>query len=211
MARTAGVGAVRRVEGGVPDWRAALTAAALTSFLVRARLVRRAAHIAFIRRNLFEARGSVSLDSGRPWFVYWSLQALTRLGADVSADESRLLADFLRRCQAPSGGFGGGRGQLPHLAPSFAAVSALVILGGEYAYSVIDRCAMLNMRLKSRPTEWRADNVSARIAAMPVPQAGHGRLAPVAAAAGRLVLHARRRRGGHPVSAQLNVDRFSFR
>ena len=114
----------------------------MTSFLVRYRLVRRAAHIEFIRRNLFEPRGSMSLDSGRPWFVYWSLQALTRLGADVSTDESHQLTDFLRRCQAPSGGFGGGPGQLPHLAPSFAAVSALMILGGEYAYSAIDRCAM---------------------------------------------------------------------
>lgn len=47
--------------------------------------------------------------------------------------------DTLRRCQHRGGGFGGGPGQLPHLAPSYAAVNALVILGGPDALAWIDR------------------------------------------------------------------------
>lgn len=41
------------------------------------------------------------------------------------------------------GGFGGGPGQFPHLAPTYAAVNALVILGTEEAYKVIDRSVII--------------------------------------------------------------------
>lgn len=47
--------------------------------------------------------------------------------------------DFLGRCQNPSGGFAGGPGQLSHLAPTYAAVNALVILGTQEAYDAINR------------------------------------------------------------------------
>ena len=43
------------------------------------------------------------------------------------------------RCQSPDGGFGGGPGHLPHLAATYAAVNALVTLGTEEAYNIINR------------------------------------------------------------------------
>lgn len=46
---------------------------------------------------------------------------------------------FHSRCQCPDGGFGGGPGQLPHLAATYAAVNTLVILGTEEAFKVINR------------------------------------------------------------------------
>lgn len=46
---------------------------------------------------------------------------------------------YFFRCQHPDGGFGGGPGQIPHLAPTYAAVNALVIIGTEEAYNVINR------------------------------------------------------------------------
>jgi protein farnesyltransferase subunit beta len=49
------------------------------------------------------------------------------------------IAAFLASCQAPSGGFGGGPYQRPHLAPTYAAVAALVTLGSDEALRVIDR------------------------------------------------------------------------
>jgi hypothetical protein len=49
------------------------------------------------------------------------------------------VTSFLSRCQSPTGGFGGGPGQLPHCAPTYAAISALMICGTEQAYRVIDR------------------------------------------------------------------------
>ena len=45
----------------------------------------------------------------------------------------------VQRCAHPSGGYGGGPGQLPHLAPTFAACSALVTLGTPEALASIDR------------------------------------------------------------------------
>jgi len=43
------------------------------------------------------------------------------------------------RCQHESGGFSGGPQQLPHLAPTYAAVCALCIIGTEEAFMVINR------------------------------------------------------------------------
>jgi protein farnesyltransferase subunit beta len=45
----------------------------------------------------------------------------------------------LKRCQHPDGGFGGGAGQISHLAPTYAAVNALAIIGTQAAYDAIDR------------------------------------------------------------------------
>ncbi|KAF3437242.1 hypothetical protein FNV43_RR19995 [Rhamnella rubrinervis] len=47
--------------------------------------------------------------------------------------------DFLNRCQDPNGGYGGGPGQLPHLATTYAAVNSLVTLGGQKALSSVNR------------------------------------------------------------------------
>ena len=49
------------------------------------------------------------------------------------------VASFLGSCQSPDGGFGGGPQQLPHLAPTYAAVAALTDLGQPAALAVIDR------------------------------------------------------------------------
>jgi prenyltransferase beta subunit len=44
-----------------------------------------------------------------------------------------------RRCQSPTGGFGGGPGQLPHLAPTYASVLSLCIINTEESLNIIDR------------------------------------------------------------------------
>lgn len=49
------------------------------------------------------------------------------------------VCQFLARCQSPTGGFAGGPGQHAHLAPTYAAVNALCIIGTDEAYNVIDR------------------------------------------------------------------------
>lgn len=50
---------------------------------------------------------------------------------------------FVCRCQSPEGGFGGGPGQTPHLASTYAAVQALCCLGTEEAFEVINRLGPL--------------------------------------------------------------------
>lgn len=80
-----------------------------------------------------------SLDASRPWICYWILHPLALLGVRLDDGYKSKIAQFLAKCQSPVGGFGGGPGQFPHLAPTYAAVNALVILGTEEAYKVIDR------------------------------------------------------------------------
>lgn len=45
----------------------------------------------------------------------------------------------MAKCQSPEGGFGGGPGQHPHLASTYAAINALCTIGTPQAYQVIDR------------------------------------------------------------------------
>ncbi|KAJ3058053.1 hypothetical protein HK102_010715, partial [Quaeritorhiza haematococci] len=56
----------------------------------------------------------------------------------------------ISRFQHPKGGFGGGPGQVPHLAPTYAAVNALAIVGTKEAYDCVDRKSLYEwlMRLK---------------------------------------------------------------
>lgn len=53
----------------------------------------------------------------------------------------RVIATFTPM-QNPTGGFGGGHGQMSHVASSYAAVLSLAMVGGEETYRLIDRKAM---------------------------------------------------------------------
>ncbi|XP_076651386.1 farnesyl transferase beta subunit [Halictus rubicundus] len=85
-----------------------------------------------------------SLDCSRPWLCYWILHSLQILGYHLDDKERCRIVSFLAKCQSSEGGFGGGPGQYPHLATTFAAVNALCILGTRqaYPYRVIDRKAL---------------------------------------------------------------------
>jgi protein farnesyltransferase subunit beta len=122
-------------------------------------------HAHYLLKGLHRLPGGYAcLDASRPWLVYWSLHALTLLDdADENGDDAantfvdgdvdaidynapmitaELRAntiDFLRRCQHPDGGFGGGPQQHAHVAPTYAAISALATLGGTDALDVVDR------------------------------------------------------------------------
>lgn len=99
-------------------------------------------HIRFLRQCLGKLPGRfVAADASRPWFLYWCLSALTMLGEDVSSYRNAVIATA-RSMQNETGGFGGGGGQLSHMATSYAVVLALALVGGEEAYDVVDRKAM---------------------------------------------------------------------
>lgn len=109
-------------------------------------------HVAWLERGLRQLPTNFAgLDASRPWFVFWISHALEVLGSfdeDVWAPQ---VASFLAHCQDPEGGFGGGPSQLPHLAPTYAAVAAILVAGTEKAWRVVDRAktyAFL-MRMKS--------------------------------------------------------------
>ncbi|KAF5856075.1 CAAX farnesyltransferase (FTase) subunit beta [Aspergillus alliaceus] len=93
-------------------------------------------HIAYLYDSLEDYPASfVALDASRPWMVYWALAGLTLLDEDTSQFRERPM-------QNPTGGFGGGHGQLSHCAPTYAAVLSLAMVGGEEAFQMIDRKTM---------------------------------------------------------------------
>lgn len=83
----------------------------------------------------------VAADAARPWFLYWCLSGLVLLGEDVSVYQPGVIETALSM-QNDTGGFGGGKGHLSHLATTYAVVLALTLVGGEEAYEVVDRRAM---------------------------------------------------------------------
>lgn len=99
-------------------------------------------HIKYLEQTLGNLPAPfVGADASRPWCMYWALNALSLLGADVSKFRENLIVTAAHM-QNKTGGFGGGFGQTSHLATTYAMVLSLVIVGGESAYEVIDRRAM---------------------------------------------------------------------
>jgi len=70
---------------------------------------------------------------------FWILHSLAILEERLENEEYSKIVTFLAKCQSPTGGFGGGPGQYPHLASTYAAMSALCTIGTQEAYDVIDR------------------------------------------------------------------------
>lgn len=102
-------------------------------------------HVYYLIRGLNQLpMGYSSLDASRPWLAYWIMHSLELLGVlhQLPADLIARTIAFLARCQHVQGGFAGGPGQYPHLAPTYAAVNALAILGAAghpQAYETINR------------------------------------------------------------------------
>lgn len=102
----------------------------------------RSRHVAFLRKTLGPLPPAyVAADASRPWMFYWALNGLATLGADVSEYRQRLVRT-VRPMQNGAGGFGGGHGQMSHLAPTYAILLSLAIVGGPDAMELIDRKSM---------------------------------------------------------------------
>ncbi|PBP25367.1 prenyltransferase and squalene oxidase [Diplocarpon rosae] len=99
-------------------------------------------HIAFLHKTLGKLPPRyVAADASRPWMFYWALTGLATLGEDVSDYRERLI-NTVRPIQNLTGGFGGGNGQMSHLAPTYAILLSLAIVGGTEAMEIIDRKSM---------------------------------------------------------------------
>jgi len=112
-------------------------------------------HVKFLTRGLLEPLkpSYISLEASRPWIVFWILHALDLLGEEELIDMkfSKSVPHFLEQCQNHhSGGFGGGPGQISHLATTYAAVAALVTIGTREALGIIDRRAMKKFLLSMK-------------------------------------------------------------
>ncbi|EER24306.1 protein farnesyltransferase beta subunit, putative [Coccidioides posadasii C735 delta SOWgp] len=98
-------------------------------------------HVAYLYDALEEYPGKfVGLDASRPWMMYWALTGLYLLGADVTRLRKRVISTAAPM-QNPTGGFGGGHGQMSHCASSYAVILSLATVGGAEAFSLVDRVA----------------------------------------------------------------------
>ncbi|XP_038718635.1 protein farnesyltransferase subunit beta-like isoform X2 [Tripterygium wilfordii] len=105
--------------------------------------IQRDNHSEFLTKGLRKLSPSFCvLDANRPWLCYWILHSIALLGDSVDDQLENNAVDFLNRCQDSNGGYGGGPGQMPHLATTYAAVNTLVTLGGQKALSSINRCKL---------------------------------------------------------------------
>ncbi|KAF2276677.1 CaaX farnesyltransferase beta subunit Ram1 [Westerdykella ornata] len=101
--------------------------------------LQREKHVKFLIQGLGDKPAAyTTLDAARPWQVYWCLAGLTVLGHDIS-DYQQKIIDTLTDVQHPEGGYGGGFGHLPHLAPTYAAILSLAMAGSSAAYESINR------------------------------------------------------------------------
>lgn len=90
------------------------------------------------------------MDASRTWICYWILHSLSLLDklSSLSEETIRDVVELLQSCQHTSGGFGGGPGQLPHLATTYAAVAALVTLGRKDVLDLINRDSLMSFFLR---------------------------------------------------------------
>lgn len=74
------------------------------------------------------------------WIVYWIAHSLSLLEQnrflDTVVDD---VIGFMKECAHKDGGYGGGPGQIAHLATTFAAVNGLITTASEEALESIDR------------------------------------------------------------------------
>eukprot|EP00111_Clytia_hemisphaerica_P009315 TCONS_00027347-protein len=117
----------------------------------------RSKHINYLKKGLENLScGYECLDASRPWICFWILHSLELLNEPIPEEVCSKVAGFLDKCQDKHrGGFGGGPSQMPHLAPTYAAVCALCILGRFWAkaYEVVDRPKLAEFLISRRTEE----------------------------------------------------------
>jgi protein farnesyltransferase subunit beta len=96
-------------------------------------------HIKYLESGLLNPLGQsfVGLDASGPWIIYWILHSLELLSVPLSNDIRFSAMERIISFQSPTGGFGGGEGQEPHLATTYASIHALAILGLEDGFKRI--------------------------------------------------------------------------
>nr|AAB69757.1 farnesyl-protein transferase beta subunit [Solanum lycopersicum] len=113
--------------------------------------IERDKHFGYLSQGLRKLGPSFSvLDASRPWLCYWTLHSIALLGESIGGKLENDAIDFLTRCQDKDGGYGGGPGQMPHLATTYAAVNSLITLGKPEALSSINREKLYTFLLRMK-------------------------------------------------------------
>ncbi|KAJ1026293.1 hypothetical protein NDA16_002380 [Ustilago loliicola] len=95
-------------------------------------LLDRQAHVNFLTKLLEPLPGAyTAFDTNRSWLLYWILHSYDLLSVSLDPKgRARAIATLLSFQNTATGGFGGGPDQIAHLMATYAAVSALAIVGG---------------------------------------------------------------------------------
>ena len=85
-----------------------------------------------------------ALDASQPWLLYWTANSLRVLNEKYLTKEYQFRICEKLFAISPTGGpFGGGVGQLPHLASTYAAINALALCeNGEDYWDMVDEKAI---------------------------------------------------------------------
>ncbi|KAK6129321.1 hypothetical protein DH2020_036929 [Rehmannia glutinosa] len=115
--------------------------------------LRRDNHIEYLIKSLKQLGPNFAvLDANRPWLCYWIIHSIALLGDCVDDKLENDVIEFLQRCQDPNGGYGGGPGQMPHLATTYAAINTLITVGGHKSLSSINREKLYDFLLRMKDT-----------------------------------------------------------
>eukprot|EP00871_Galdieria_phlegrea_P003859 jgi/Galph1/4474/GphlegSOOS_G3178.1 len=111
-------------------------------------------HLTFLHQSLKQLPKSYqALDASQPWLCYWIIHSLDILKDKPTTEEYEGVLQHLSCCQVASGGFGGGFGQIAHLATTYAAVAALCILGTPEALNIIKLDKLYNWMLSLKNSD----------------------------------------------------------
>ncbi|KAK8710232.1 hypothetical protein V6N13_145567 [Hibiscus sabdariffa] len=107
-------------------------------------------HVEYLTNGLKQLGPSFCvLDANRPWICYWILHSIALMDEFVDPELEDNTIDFLSRCQDPNGGYGGGPGQMPHLATTMLQSIHLMHDAGEIdvraCYTAISVASLLNI------------------------------------------------------------------
>lgn len=104
-------------------------------------------HLAFLQDPVDNGLAGyfVVLDASKPWIIYWILNSLSILDHSLSKDLKSRAVNALKICLNEDGGFGGGLGQITHLATTYAAINAIAIIDTIEAYALINKSKLANL------------------------------------------------------------------
>lgn len=96
-----------------------------------------------------------ALDASQPWMLYWIANSLKVLSPEsLSEDFQRKIARKLFEISPEGGPFGGGIGQIPHIAGTYAAINALSLCNNiEGCWDKINRKAIYEWLLQLKQSD----------------------------------------------------------
>jgi protein farnesyltransferase subunit beta len=111
-------------------------------------------HLNFAKNMIHQVpRGYGGIDSGLPWFSYWVLNIIdlcSKNRTEISHNNKLKFVEYLKDLQHKDGGFCGYSKGHSHTVSNYAAVMAIVSLGIEEAYQIIDIPKMKNFLLRMK-------------------------------------------------------------